>query len=255
MRLLRLTSSTIFRRKTWAICVFAVIFIPILLPMISMATERPAILQPARIHAAWATVWACSLLWGLFTAARQGELNSTTGVGEYFLTTGVSPTRQLLEIWSAVMLFVAPIAILGTCICLIFAMPGDPEERSMWWVLNFQYLTLFFLAIAPLTGLTIALASRFGGISGFAATLGLAVYGLYGVGYLDNMLKLEENPFLQSIWLFSPQYRWADLTQRLYFKLGVIPAPLFWKTVAYFSGILAVYAGVSRLCFRTKTLA
>lgn len=255
MRLYRLTAATIFRRKTWAICVFAVLALPFFLPMVSMASERPSILQPARIHAAWGTVWACSLLWGLFTAARQGELNSKSGLGEYFLTTGVRATRQLFEIWLAVMTFVAPLAILGTIICLVFAMPGDLGERSMWWTLNFQYLTLFLLAIAPLTGLTIALASRFGGIAGFAVTLGLAFYGLYGVGYLDNMLKLEENPILQGVWLFSPQYRWADLTQRLYFKLGVIPAPLFWKTVGYFTGILAVYAGISRLCFRTKTSA
>jgi len=255
MRLFHLTLTTIFRRKTWAICVLAVMILPFVLPKISMASERPSILQPARIQAAWATVWACSLFWGLFTAARQGELNSKSGIGEYFLTTGVSSTRQLLEIWCAVMAFVAPLAVFGTGVCLAFAMPADPTERSMWWVLNLQYLTLFLLAIAPLMGLTIALASRFGGISGFAATLGLAVYGLYGVGYLDNMLKLEENPILQSIWLFSPQYRWADITQRLYFKLGVIPAPMFWKTVLYFSGILAVYAGISRLCFRTKTLA
>ncbi len=255
MRLFRLTLSTIFRRKAWAICTLAVLGLPFFLPMISMASERPTILQPARIHAAWGTVWACTLLWGLFTAARQGELNSKSGLGEYFLTTGVTSTRQLLEIWLAVMAFVAPLAILGTAICLMFAMPGDPLERSMWWTVNLQYLTLFLLAVAPLMGLAIALASRFGGIAGFAVTLGLAIYGLYGVGYLDNMLKLEENPILQSVWLFSPQYRWADLTQRLYFKLGVIPAPLFWKTVGYFTGILAVYAGLSRLCFRTKTLA
>lgn len=255
MRLFRLTLSTIYRRKAWAICTLAVLGLPFVLPMISMASERPTILQPARIHAAWGTVWACSLLWGLFTASRQGELNSKSGLGEYFLTTGVNSTRQLFEIWLAVMTFVAPLAILGAGICLMFAMPGDPLERSMWWTVNFQYLTLFLLAVAPLMGLAIALASRFGGIAGFAITLGLAVYGLYGVGYLDNMLKLEENPILQGVWLFSPQYRWADLTQRLYFKLGAIPSPLFWKTVGYFSGILAVYAGVSRLCFRTKTIA
>jgi hypothetical protein len=255
MRLFRLTTATIFRRKTWAICVLMVLVLPFVLPLVSMASERPSILQPARIHAAWGSVWACSLIWGLFTAARQGELNSKSGIGEYFLTTGLSSTRQLFQIWGSIMIFIAPLAILGTGVCLLFAMPGDPLERSMWWVVNFQYLTLFLLAIAPLLGLAISLASRFGGIAGFAVTLGLAVYGLYGVGYLDNMLKLEENPILQGVWLFSPQYRWADLTQRLYFKLGAIPAPLFWRTIAYFTGILAVYAGLSRLCFRTKSLA
>jgi hypothetical protein len=109
--------------------------------------------------------------------------------------------------------------------------------------------------MAPLLALATAIASRFGGIAGFAVTLGISIYGLYGVGYLDNMLKLEENPFLHGIWLFSPHYRFADLTQRLYFKSGALPADAFQHLLLYFAGILAVYAGLSRFCFRTKTSA
>ncbi|MFD0894092.1 hypothetical protein KBB96_02880 [Luteolibacter ambystomatis] len=255
MRLFHLTASTIFRRKAWAICAFAVVVLPFVLPLISTATERLSVVQPARIQAAWASVWVCTLLWGLYSAARQGEANSKSGLGEYFLTTGVSATRQWLEIWLAVMIFVIPLAILGTTICLLFAMPADPQERGMWWVMNLQYLTLFSLAIAPLLGLSIALASRFGGIVGFAATLCIAIYGLWGVGYIDRMLKLEPNPILHGIWQISPQYRWADLTQRLYFKSGAIEATRFWQLAAYFAGILAVYCGLSRLCFRVKSLS
>ena len=67
----------------------------------------------------------------------------------------------------------------------------------MWWVLNAQYAALFLLVIAPLLALATALASRFGGITGFSVTLLITLYGLYGVGYLDNMLKLEANPILR----------------------------------------------------------
>lgn len=255
MRLFRLTASTIFRRKAWAICAFAVVVLPFLLPMISTATERPLVLQPARIQATWTAVWACTLLWGLFTASRQGEANTKSGLGDYFLTTGVSATRQWLEIWLAILVFIIPVALLGTGVCVLFAMPNDPAEHGMWWTMNFQYLALFLLAMAPLLGLAVAIASRFGGIAGYALTLCLAVYGLWGVGYLDNMLKLEPNPFLRAIWQFSPQCRWADLTQRLYFKQGAIASGQFWQLVAYFSAILVFSCGLSRLCFRTKSLA
>jgi len=255
MRLFRLTVSTIFRRKAWAVCAFAVIALPFVLPMISMASERPAAIMMARIQASWATVLVTTLMWGLFSAARQGESNSRSGLGEYFLTTGVSSTRQWFEIWLAVMTFIVPITMIGTSICLFFAMPGDPAEHAMWWTTNLQFLFLFLLAMGPLLGLSVALASRFGGIAGFALTLGLAVYGLYGVAYLDNMLRLEPNAILSGIWKFSPQYRWADLTQRLYFKQGPIASQQFWELVAYFAGIFAVYTGISRLCFRTKSLA
>ncbi len=252
MRLFRLTLATIFQRKAWAICAFAVIALPFALPLISSATEKPLLVQPARILAAWNTLWICALTWGLFTAAREGENNAKSGIGEYFLTTGVSATRQLFEIWLAVFCFVAPLAIITALICQFAATPHDPAERSMWWILNGQYAALFLLVIAPLLALATSLASRFGGITGFTVTLFLTLYGLYGVGYLDNMLKLEENPILHGIWLFSPQYRFADLTQRLLFKNGALPAEAFWTMTAYFIGILAVYVGISRLCFRTK---
>lgn len=252
MRLFRLTFATIFQRKAWVICVFAVLVLPFALPLISSATEKPLLVQPARILAAWGTLWVCALFWGLFTAAREGESNAKSGIGEYFQTTGVSATRQLFQIWLAVFAFVAPLAILTALVCQFGASPSDPVEHSMWWTLNIQYAALFLLVIGPLLAFAIAIASRFGGITGFTVTLLITLYGLYGVGYLDSMLKVEQNPFLRSVWLFSPHYHFADLTQRLYFKAGALPTGAFWSMTLYFSGILAVYAGLSRLCFRTK---
>jgi hypothetical protein len=255
MRLFRLTFATIFQRKAWAICAFAVICLPFVMPLISSATEKPLLVQPARILAAWNTLWICSLIWGLFTAAREGENNAKSGIGEYFLTTGVSATRQLFEIWLAVFCFIAPLTILTALICQFAAAPADPVEHSMWWLLNAQYAALFLLVVAPLLALATALASRFGGITGFSVTLLITLYGLYGVGYLDQMLKLEANPILRGLWAFSPHYRFADLTQRLYFKTGALPTEAFWMMMLYFAGILAVYTGISRLCFRTKLSA
>jgi hypothetical protein len=255
MRLFRLTLATIFQRKAWAICAFAVIALPFVLPLISSATEKPILVQPARILAAWNTLWICTLVWGLFTAAREGETNAKSGIGEYFLTTGTSASRQLFEIWLAVFCFIAPLTLITALICQFAAAPADPVERSMWWVLNAQYAALFLLVISPLLALATALASRFGGITGFSVTLLITLYGLYGVGYLDQMLKLEANSILRGLWMFSPHYRFADLTQRLYFKTGALPSDAFWTMILYFGGILAVYTGVSRLCFRTKLSA
>lgn len=255
MRLFRLTFATILQRKAWAICAFAVSVLPFALPLISSATEKPILVQPARILAAWGTLWVCSLFWGLFTAAREGETNAKTGVGEYFQTTGLSPTRQLFEIWLAVFCFIAPLVLITAAICQFAAAPTDPIERAMWWTLNLQYSVLFLLVMAPLLALATALASRFGGITGFTVTLLITLYGLYGVGYLENMLKLEANPILRSLWTFSPHYSFADLTQRLLFKTGALPSAAFWNMILYFSGILAVYVGISRLCFRTKLSA
>ena len=255
MRLFRLTLATIFQRKAWAICAFAVIVLPFALPLISSATEKQILVQPARILAAWNTLWICSLVWGLFAAAREGEMNAKSGIGEYFLTTGMSATRQLFEIWLAVFCFIAPLTLITALICQFAAAPADPAERAMWWILNGQYAVLFLLVIAPLLALSTAIASRFGGIAGFAVTLFITIYGLYGVGYLDNMLKLEANPILRGLWTLSPHYRFADLTQRLYFKTGALPGEAFGMMILYFAGILGVYTAISRCCFRTKLSA
>lgn len=255
MRLFRLTLATIFQRKSWVICYFAVVVLPFVLPWISSAEEKPVLLQPARIQTAWAALWICTMLWGFLTAAKQGEANARTGVGEYFLTTGVSAGKQLFQIWLAVFCFVAPLGLAAAAVSQFGAMPGNPAERGMWWATHSQYLSLYLLAVAPLLALAIALASRFGGITGFTVTLGLTIYGLYGIGYLDNLLKLEENPFLQGIWLFSPHYRFADLTQRLYFKSGALPAAAYLHMLGYFGGLLLILTGLSRLSFRTKLSA
>lgn len=255
MRLFKLTFATIFLRKAWAICLFAILVLPFVLPEISSASEKPILVQPARIQAAWGTLFICTMFWGFFSASRLGEANTRSGTGEYFRTTGLSGTRQLFEIWLALFAYIVPMALVATGICLFAAMPANEAEKSMWWTLNFQYLTLFLLAVAPLLALACALASRFGGISGFGVTILIAIYGLYGVGYLDNMLKLEANSFLQAIWLYSPQYRFADLTQRLYFKTGALSTDVFLNLILYFTAILAVNTGISRLCFRTSLKA
>lgn len=252
MRLFRLTFATIFQRKSWAICVFAAVALPFALPLISSATEKPILVQPARIMAAWNTLWICALVWGLFTAAKEGESNARSGTGEYFLTTGVTGMWQLFEIWLAVFCFVVPLTGITAFVCQFGALPADPGERSMWWVLNLQYMALFLLAIAPLLALAIGLASRFGGITGFSVTLLLALYGLYGVGYIDQMLQQEPNPILNSVWVFSPHYRLADLTQRLYFKTGALAPEAFGSISFYFTGILAVLTGLARICFRAR---
>lgn len=251
MRLFRLTVSTIFHKKAWVVCLFAVLVLPFALPLLSSASEKPVLVQPARIQAAWGTLFLCTMVWGFFAAAQIGESNSRSGTGEYFRTAGLSATRQLFEIWLALMAYIVPLALAATAICLFAAMPKAPSEKAMWWVLNFQYLALFLLVFAPLLALSCALSSRFGGIAGFLATFFVTAYGLYGVGHLENMLRLEANPLLRSIWLYSPHYRFADLTQRLYFKTGALSSGVFTHMVIYFTAILAVHTGLSRLCFRS----
>ena len=255
MALYRLAIATIFRKKAWVIAALAVGLLPFVLPLLSTATENPVLVQPTRAQTAWTLLWISSLFWGLFVAARLGEHHNQSGLGEYFLTTGVSSTRQLAMLWLATMTFIAPLALLAAAVCLIGAMPAAPDEQSMWWATNLQYVALFLLVVSPLLALASALASRFGATAGYIATLGLAIYGLYGVGYLDMLFRLDGNSALEWAWLLSPHFHFADITNRLVFKLGAIETRAFFNIAIYLSGILLVLVSLSRMLFRTRSFA
>ncbi len=253
--LFRLTLATIFRRKSWIVGLFVVVVLPFILPQISSSTENPTLLKPAIAQATWAMAWLSAIFWGFFTAARQGESNANSGLGEYFQTTGLSATRQMLEMWLAVFCFVAPLGLIAAAVCVLAASPALPDERSMWLTTNLQYALLFILTIAPLLALALSVASRFGGITGFVTSAFLAVYGLYGVGYMQQLLQLEGNRLLQWIWTVSPHYHFADPTERLRYKQGALDPGSFPLFLAYFAGIFLVYLAVSRLLFRTRAAA
>lgn len=255
MRLFRLTVATLLRRKSWVICAFAVGVLPFLLQQISSGTENPALLKPAIAQATWSMALLCAIFWGFFTAAKQGESNARSGLGEYFLTTGVSASRQLFEMWLSVFSFLAPLPLIAAAVCVLAASPALPDERSMWLATNFQYAMLYLVVMAPLVALAIAVASRFGSITGFLTSSALAIYGLYGVGYLKLLGNLESNALLKWVWAYSPHYHFADPTERLRYKLGAIAWDKFPLLLAYFGGILLVYAAFSRLIFRARATA
>jgi hypothetical protein len=255
MRLYRLTTTTLFRRNSWVICVFSVGVLPFLLTQISSGTENPVLMKPAIAQATWAMALLSAIFWGFFTAAKQGESNARSGLGEYFLTSGVSATRQLLEMWLSVFSFLAPLPLISAAICILAASPAAADESRMWLATNFQYAALFLVVIAPLVGLAMAVASRFGSITGFLTSSALAIYGLYGVGYLKLLGNLEDNAVLKWIWAASPHYHFADPTERLRYKLGAIAWDKFPLLLAYFGGILLVYAAISRLVFRARATA
>lgn len=255
MKLYRLTSATLLRRKSWVICAFVVGVLPFLLQYISSGSENPVLLKPAIAQASWSMALLSAIFWGFFTAAKQGESNARSGMGEYFLTTGLSAGRQLFEMWLAVFTYLLPIPLIAAGVCIFAASPSLADERSMWIATNLQYCVLFIFVMAPLVALASAVASRFGSITGFLTSSALAIYGLYGVGYLELLANLEDNALLKWLWSSSPHYHFADPTERLRYKLGAIAWDKFPLLLLYFGGIMLTYAVISRLLFRVRAAA
>jgi len=141
----------------------------------------------------------------------------------------------VLPLWLSCYTVFAGLALIAFAISAFTAMPGDPVEARHWLVTNVQYLFLFFLVTGPLLVLAISLGTRLNGAAAYAITVGLALYGLFGIGHLEVFLADNRNAVLNLVYILSPHYHLSDLTSRLVFKLGAIP----WKEL----GQISLYLG------------
>ncbi|BDS08492.1 hypothetical protein NT6N_35320 [Oceaniferula spumae] len=252
MQLFRLTLATIFQRKVWIVAVLSVLVLPLVLPYLTPYESNPTLIEPARAQTAWGVLWVVSVIWVLFQASRFGDESARSGLGAYFLSTGMSRVSQMLQMWAACMCFLLPLVAITVGVCLLGAMPGDKNQVSMWVATNMQYAALFLLVIAPLAMLAVSIGSRFGSTIGYVVPMCLSVYGLFGVGYLAMMTTVQDNIFLDWIYVLSPHYHLADLTPRLVFKQGSMLGADFLKLVGYFVGLKLVLSMISTLCFQAK---
>lgn len=254
MDLFRLTLSTLLARKMWVVVLLAAILIPLVFPLFVPYETATKLLEPARAQAAWTATWIIGIVWTLSQAARFGDSNSRTGIGAYFRSQGIGPIRQIFSMWSAIMLFLLPMVAVAVGVCLIFAMPQNAEEASMWVATNFQFSALFLLTIGPLALLGVSLASRFGALIGYIVPTSLCLYGLYGVSYVGMLIKLRENPVVEWVYALSPQYHFADLTPRLIHKMGHLPSSEFVGYLTYFGVITLILGSTATMLFRTDPL-
>jgi hypothetical protein len=252
MDLFRLTFTTLIARKVWVVAILAAVLFPLVAPHLVPAETNTKLIEPARAQSAWTVTWLIGILWTLSQAARFGDTNSRTGVGAYFRSQGCGAIKQILGMWSAIMLFLLPIVACAVLVCLLFAMPGDSKEASMWVATNLQFAVLFLLTIGPLALLGVGLSSRFGALVGYVLPTSLCLYGLYGVGYVR--MTMRDSPVLEWVYALSPQYHLADLTPRLIFKMGSLTSLEFFHFTAYFLAVTVVLGSFATLLFRTDPL-
>jgi len=250
MELYKLTLASILNRKTFAIFALLLIALPFVLPIMTPWETKPSLLEPARSQAAWGLLWVAALGWLLFQGATIGDRWASNGILEYFKTLGVSRFRQIAEIWASVFTIFIGFALITFVISTFTAMPGDPVEARHWMHTNLQYLGLFLIVTAPLLVFAIALGTRINGAAAYAVSVGFALYGLFGIGYLEVFLADNTNLLLNLVYILSPHYHLADLTSRLVFKLGAIPAAEVAQIAAYLGGIGIFLIGLSFPLYR-----
>lgn len=251
MKLFKLTLLTILARKAWVVALFCVGAMPFILPVLVPTNFASDLVGPARAQAAWVLLWLVTVFWMFGQSSRQGGQNVHTGVGTYFHSMGHGSLRQLGELWLAHVVVILPLILVATAVATFGALPGGKDAANEWIVTNLQYAGLFTLAVLPLIMLALAVGSRFGTLVGYLVTVGLTIYGLYGVGYLEVATKVEENELIRFLYAISPHYHLADLNEQLVFRMGSLDWKLFANVATYLLSLALIILAGSMLTYRT----
>ena len=238
MEIYKLTLASLLTRKTFAIFAFILIVLPFVLPIMTPWETKPSLLEPARAQTAWVLLWITAFGWLIFQGA-------TNGILEYFKTIGVTKHKQIVQIWLSCFTIFSGFALITFVISTFTAMPSNPIEAKHWVITNIQYLFLFFLVVAPLLVFAIALGTRLNGAAAYAVTVSLALYGMFGIGQLEVFIADNNNSVLNLLYVVSPHYHLSDLTSRLVFKLGAVPAGELTQIASYLGGLALLTLGIS----------
>lgn len=251
--LFNLALRTILRRKTFVIFAILIGLLPFLLPLLTPWELNRGLLQPARAQAAWSLLWFTMLTWLLFQGAGFGRQVVATGLGAYLKSSGVSPWKQLFQLWLSCQVVWLGMLILPVVICVFTASPVDPVESRHWFHTNLQFFVTLWLIAAPLTLLAIALGSRLSATVAYLIPAGLALYGLYGLWYVKLVRANVENSMLDFIWVISPHYYLGDFTNRLVFKEGALNTTDFMAVAGYLGIHALALSMIGFLIYRPTT--
>ena len=240
------------RGSCWLLLPGALIFVWIA-PLLTPWEENPQILQPARAQAAWVYCWLALFTWLPFQASALGHRMRREGMLEHLHAAGVGKTSQCLQLTAAIFVWMVALVAIAAAVCLTVTLPQRQEEVGMWMTTVGQYSVLYSLCAAPLVLLATALGTRTAEVIAFLLPVGLLFIGLFGAAWLAPVLGGSESGTLKSLWLALPHYHLADLTPRLVFKMGPLPAADFTGsavTLALQGAALSLFG----LClFRTRS--
>jgi len=250
--LFRLALSTMIERKSFVLALFFVLTVPFALPYLTPWEETPVVIEPARAQAAWACLWLVTLGWLFYQGSDMGWRYSANGLFQYAKSLGVSKWSRLCQLWACGMIFLVAMVAIALAINVFFCRPHQADEARMWIITCFQYAGLFLLVTSPLLFLSIALGSRFNSAAAYCFVLGISVYGLFALPYVELYLQHATAPLLSLFWYLSPHYHIADLTSRLVFRMGPMDMTAMGMMTLYFLGLGLVTWSCSYLMFKEQ---
>ena len=249
MKAFKAAFTLVLHQKTWVIALLALVVVPVVFPYMTPYEYNLGLLEPSRAQAAWGITLFLSIFWGLHISARLGEYFQRTNLIDYFYSMGMSKFSLMGQTFLVSAICFLPLVLISSGICIAFCSPNHLIEAEIWKEMTAQFAMLLCCIFLPLNLLAIALAVRFSALVSYVITVGLAIYGFYGVGYLEQFLDKQPMPLLDAIWHISPHYHVGDLTTRFIFKMGDLPNEGFMQALLYLNAIGLLLIGMSSLLY------
>lgn len=245
-------AGLIVRGSGWLLLVGALVF-AWLGPLVTPWEENPQILQPARAQAVWMYAWFALFTWLPFQAASLGHRMRREGMLEHLRAGGMNAFSLCLQLTASLMVWIVGLTLIAVLVCVTLCLPKNPMESSLWLQLVTQYSLLFLVCAAPLTLLSVALGTCAGEVVAFLTPFTLLLVGLFGASWLAPILSGSEASPLKLLWLVLPHYHLADLTPRLVFKMGPLPAADFVASIGSLGLQGAALCLIGLCSFRTRS--
>lgn len=242
--ILKLCLTTIVRGRIGIFWILLTFVLPFLLPQLSNHETNPEVLAPARIQAGWQVAWLISGLWLLFQAAKLGHEHTDSGMGMYFHSGGIDSSKQLTAIWLSLVICTT-VLILAPIVVSLSALPQNESSTSHYIVLCVQQISLMLLVLLPLLLLAIGLGSRLGVVVGYLVSLGLLLFGFYGVTAIGRVVAVKDSFTLDLLYTVFPHFYLGDLTHRFVHMQGALTDQQCLLVFEYLAGWALLFAVVS----------
>ncbi|MBV8900995.1 MAG: hypothetical protein JOY92_12885 [Verrucomicrobia bacterium] len=251
----RLHLREIYRENDWLLPLLLLVLAVIGAPLLTPSNEDPDLKFSSRTQLVWATAWFCSIFYSGFVSAKLGACQRNRGLRDFWRSSGLSDLGHYLAIFAIPLLLNA--LFFGAAAVLAFVFGRNPEITvPEWAMVNLQALTVAVLGQAPVSALVIGMANRLDVAPSFTCGLLFNLYGLYGIGAIDQ-IRGGDDPRLSVIadifWTVGPHLHFADFMNRMTFGWGPLPGRPFFCVSLYLGAVSVIVTALSVRLWRYRT--
>jgi hypothetical protein len=244
----------IFRENDWILPLLLLVLASIVGSLLAPSNEDPSLRFSARTQTIWIVAWLCSIFWVGFVTAKIGSFQRSKGLREFWKALGVSDVGYYLALLAIPL--ICNLFIFGFAGGLTFFAGRNPEVPVAEWAdVNAQAALFAVLAQSSVMALILAITNLLDMAPAFTCGLLVNLYGLYGIGAVDQVRSGKDPLFsggAELLWTVGPHLHFADFLPRLTFGWGALPGKPFLFAGLYLAGILMVSVALGARLWRFR---